>query len=256
MGDAKLLLAVVAACALLMVAGWFFVFIFVSPAGHLIIELFAVAVGAAIAYVSLKTFWKAGSSRVLLAGSAFFLMALFDLLHALSFAGMPQTILPVGTNLQLQFWVPARVLGGLLLLAAVGLTDWEVRKKLRGWLTAAYFGVPVLLAVLLSAVLWLAPALLPVYYVDGVGLTPLKIGLEYLSMALYAFSALLLFLGWRRTKSELAYWLAMGLVILVFSELCFTLYRDPWGPYVWLGHFFKLAAFAAFLNGLQRIARR
>jgi len=255
MADGKAILAVAVLCALLMIVGWFALFTFVSPAGHFVVELFAVLVGAVVAYVSLRSFAKTGSSRILLVGSAFFLMAVLDLLHALSFNGMPQTILPAGTNSQLQFWMSSRVLGGLVLLTAVALQDRVVNAKRRSWLAALFFGLPLLLALVLSAAVWLMPALLPVYYVDGAGLTPLKVGLEYLAMALYAAAALLFFRGYRKRGSGLAYWFALGLVILVFSELCFTLYRDPWGPFVWLGHLYKVAAFAAFLVGLRQVAK-
>lgn len=250
------LLLVVAACALLTFAGLFALFIFFSPTGHFAVEFFSVVVGVAVAYLSLRTFSKTGSSRVLIVGSAFFLMAALDFLHSLSFADMPQTLLPVGTNIQLQFWITSRVLGGLLLLAAVALPDRGILSRRRFSLAAAFFGVSLLFAAALSAVIWLFPKALPVYFVEGSGLTPLKIAFEYIAMGAYAAAAIFLLRGYRRTRSELTYWFALGLVVLVFSELCFTLYRNPWEFIVWLGHSFKIAAFAAFLIGLRQTAKR
>lgn len=253
--NVKWLLIVVAACALLTVIGKLAAFTFVSPAGHFVMEVFSIVVGAVVAYLSLRTFLKTGSSRVLLVGSAFFLMGALDFLHALSFAGMPQTLLPVGTNVQLQFWITSRVLGGLLLLAAFAQPDRVIIPGRRFGFAAAFFGVPLLLAVVLSVAVWFSPAALPTYFVEGSGLTPLKIILEYVAMGAYSVAAIFLLRGYWRTGSELTYLLALGLVFLVFSELCFTFYHDPWEFLVWLGHSFKIAAFSAFLIGLWQIAK-
>lgn len=237
----------------LLVGGRFFNFEFVSPYGHFLIELFAVLVSFGIAYMSVKTFTKIGSKRVLLAGGAFFIMGILDVLHALSFSGMPQTILPIGANIHLQFWIVSRLLGGILLFAAVILKDKIIEEERRRSSLTRMFGGAIVFAVLMTVVVNLFPDQLPLLFSTETGLTGLKIGLEMLASLLYLVTAVLFFKSYTKTGNVFAYWVTIGLVMMIFSEASFTMYSSMWDTFVWLGHTFKALAFLAFLNGLFKV---
>lgn len=254
--DAMELFVYVAVCAMLAVLLAQVSITYVSPWGHFITEVLPALVGLWAAYVMLGRFVRSGEGRSLLFGFAFFHMAIFDILHSFAFAEMPQTILPVSTNIQLQFLVGARLLGAPLLLAGALLSGWMAGAERRRALLAAALGVPLLLAFAVSAAAWVSPSPLPTLYVEGAGLTALRIGVGYLIIAVYVLTMLVSFLNYRRTGNEFDYWLAAGLVFLIFNEWGLISFRDIWQTYFWLGHMCKVVGFAAILVGLRRIAGR
>lgn len=91
---------------------------------------------------------------------------------------------------------------------------------------------------------------LPPMFIPGKGLTALKIGLEYLLTLAFAITALLHLKHYLDSANRTILTFTIGLTLLAFSEIGFTLYSHAYDTYNFLGHIFKLAAFVAFLLGL------
>jgi signal transduction histidine kinase len=225
---------------------------------HVLLEILAVVVSFAVFAVH----WHASTRpdlvdrRALFVGAAFLAIASLDVIHTMSYRGMPG-IFGVGANPDraIHYWLAARfVLVGSLLAAP--LVPRQTRHRL--------FSRPILLAgaaalvglVVATDLAWVRPG---VYFVDGQGLTPLKIGLETATAVLAAVGCIVTFRRARRAKHPGPFALALpaALAITVAVGLCFTLYTSVNDTFNLLGHVLKVVASylifdALFVSALLR----
>jgi PAS domain S-box-containing protein len=200
---------------------------------HSLAEIFTVVVGVVIAVVSYYTYQFTKNNFLLYLGMGYFWIAALDLFHMLTFEGM--MIYPaVESNVTLNFWVLTRLFEALLLLSAPFVNLRFLSK------------IPVfLLFGALSAVVYLfsfSPYLLELY-VEGSGLTGLKIGLEYTIIALLG-TALLLYRRLRHTFDRFVYYcVLLSISFTIIAEFTLTFYVDLYAYSTVLGHLFKFLSY-------------
>lgn len=219
---------------------------------HSGVEIFTIFVAAAIAYVSFVGYMRDGGRTILLLGTAFLSQAALDAIHNLAYPGMPFLFIRTGTNEAIYLWLFARISGSLLLLMSSILPEKEARQEMRS--------KALILASVAVALLSIASAytvnsfveVLPAMFIPGKGLTMLKIGLEYLVSLALGITALLYLRMYLDSVNKTILMFTIGVVLLAFSEIGFTLYRHAYDVYNSLGHVFKLVAFIAFLAGLLK----
>ncbi|HWH74150.1 MAG TPA: EAL domain-containing protein [Methylibium sp.] len=182
---------------------------------------------------------RSSGNQVLLA-SLFFAVGWLDFSHTAAYAGMPDFFSPNDSDKHLNFWLSARFLAAVSLLI-VAVRPWD------RWLGRGQrYVVFVLLCAVTAGVHWIVLAhqdWLPHLFIPGVGLTPLKIHLEYFFIALNVVTAALL---WRRMRQPLAFNapLLFGAVgAMAMSEFFFTLYTTQTGAYNVLGHAYKVVSY-------------
>jgi len=208
---------------------------------HLVIETFV----AVTAFATFAVQWYAagarlGDARARVIGAAFLAFAILEVAHLVSFPGMPGLPwLPSSTERGIVYWLAGRfcTVGALVLALRVepgGGARWLRRGPL---LALALGGVAV---VLFADWAWISRR--PHFFVEGVGLTPLKRTLE----ALVALGAALGALGWyrayRRSGDRSAIDLVLALGLTVLSEACFTLYAQAYDSFNLLGHLYLLVS--------------
>lgn len=143
---------------------------------HSLMEVFAIIVAALVFLTGYGTQESVRSIRLSALGCAFLAVAWFDTLHFLSYAGMPDVVSSNTPHKAIVFWLLARYAAGLGLLAYVLLPDTPLNRSAArsyawlGWLALLAAG---------SYALLLDPHIVPTMYVEGVGLSPLKIWLEW-----------------------------------------------------------------------------
>lgn len=215
---------------------------------HVIIEFLTVIVGIAVFYYSNKSYKQTGSNVVRIIGWAFLAMALIDIFHTMAFKGFPNPFFTPGSNAGIWFWIPARLVGAVLLfISAIVSISKKKRKNFSflKWLTVVYVVVMIPLAI------YDAHAhVLPAMFIDGVGLTPLKIFLEYFVMALFGVTAIVYGLVFYRNRSKTLDYFIIGLIATFFSELAFTMYLSVSDVFNFVGHILKLAAYICFYYGI------
>ncbi len=167
---------------------------------------------------------------------------MFDLMHTLSFPGMPAFFSENSTGKAIDFWIAARLTQALGLAFTVFI---PVRSKDNPFYKALLgIGTFTIISLTFYVVVYL-PQFLPAMYVQGVGLTPIKIWLEYTVV----FITLVVFAKYtniyRQTRSHESRILLVGMVFFVFSELFFTLYASAYDIYNLLGHVYKIGAMAS-----------
>ncbi len=216
---------------------------------HTLVEMFSIAVAWSVFMLvwNARDFLK--NDALLSLGAAYLFIGFLDLLHTVAFKGMGVFAEHWGANLPTQLWIAARYMEAAALLTFVLLLGRHVRIALP---LAGWGGVAVLL--LLAIFAW---RIFPDCFVDGVGLTPFKIGSEYL-ICLFLLTAMILLRQRRKLIDSDVYRLMLAsMLITIFAELSFTLYADVYGLFNQLGHYFKLISFLlVYLALIQSSLRR
>jgi len=220
---------------------------------HMALETLAIAVTALVFGVV----WSLRRERLpynaLLLACAFLGVGLLDFSHMLSYAGMPDFITPSSPEKAIQFWLSARLLGALALLAIAlpgGTRDTP-------WPTWAVLSTVLALVAALHALFFIYPQVLPRTFVPGQGLTAFKIGFEYALIALNLIAAALLLRRMRQPRSFNASGLFAAACTMAMSEFFFTRYAGVTDACNLAGHVYKVLAYAflyraIFVEAVQR----
>ncbi len=209
-------------------------------AAHSMMEIFAIIVAALVFITGHGAQETARSIRAMVLGCAFLAVALFDILHFLSYLGMPDLISPNTPHKSILFWLCGRFAAGLGLLAYVLLPETPAAR----FPASRYGWIGVLLLVgAFSYGLLVSPDIVPAMYVIGQGLTPLKVTLEWGVFSLYIAVAVLLYLRRTRITHCDTESLMLALLLMAAGELFFIVYVNVSSTANMLGHAYKVFAY-------------
>jgi len=209
-------------------------------AAHSIMEIFSIVVAALIFFTGHGARETVRSIRSVALGYAFLAVALFDVLHFLSYIGMPDLVSPNTPHKAILFWLCGRFAAGVGLLLYILIPDAPAtRDPVRlGALAGVLLGVGTIAIVFLAM-----PHSLPATYVEGVGLTPLKIVLEWGMFVFYlAIAGLLYMRRWQITHCDVGS-LMLALLLMAAGELFFIVYVEVSSTANLLGHVYKVFAY-------------
>ncbi|MBN2048562.1 MAG: diguanylate cyclase [Anaerolineaceae bacterium] len=201
---------------------------------HVLAELFSVIIGFSVfVFVWHSRSYLNNNGFLIILGFGSVFAAAMDLIHTLAYQGM--NLFPGdGANLPTQLWIAARYLQGITFFLAVYCTRKKV--KIYPMLAAYAFVFSVLLISIFAG--WF-----PACYVDGTGLTPFKIGSEYLISAILLGAIVTLMARRRVVDPRVMHLMLAALVLSIISELAFTFYISVYGLSNVVGHLFKVGAF-------------
>jgi diguanylate cyclase (GGDEF)-like protein len=209
-------------------------------AAHSMMEIFAIIVAALIFFTGHGVQETVRSVRSMVLGCAFLTVALFDILHFLSYLGMPDLITPNSPHKSILFWLCGRFAAGIGLLAYVLLPEAAVARF--SFRRHAWIGI-LFVAGALSYGLLASPHSVPAMYVTGQGQTPLKITLEWLVFGFYLAIAALLYLRRQRITNCDIENLMLALLLLAAGELFLIVYVEVTSTANLLGHLYKVFAY-------------
>ena len=175
-------------------------------------------------------------------GIGYLFIGTLDLLHTLSYKGMP--IFTDYDYYANQLWIAARYMESitLLLFFMFAHRQWRVRPRIIGILFASVSG-----AVILSVFVW---KVFPVCFVDGVGLTPFKKNSEYVICVILLAAV---FFAYKRRACfhpRIFRYLMVSILLTIGSELAFTFYVSNYGFSNMVGHYLKIASFYLIYKAL------
>ncbi len=221
---------------------------------HTLVELAAVVVAMLVFAICWHSDASERSGDLLLIGCGFLAVGLLDTAHLLSYKGMPALVTPSSPEKAINFWLAARYVAALTLLA-VAWRQWptpahHVRAR---WLMLGMAGAGATAVVLLALHV---PSLWPRTFVEGQGLTPFKVAAEYGLVALMGLAAF----GFQRRLAATRRFDALPLrnaaVVTVLAELCFTLYSNVNDVFQLLGHAYKIVAYLYIYRAVFLVALR
>ncbi len=216
---------------------------------HTSMEVLSIAMAAMVFGIAWATQKYRPNGRDLVLGPGLLGVAILDMSHCLSYAGMPDFITPSGPEKAILFWLAARSLAALALLCAA---FWPQRyynrlgPRARCWSLAC-----VLLFVgAVHYVVLLHPQWVPPTFIPGVGLTKFKIDFEYGLIAAYVLAGMGFLRHLRQDREFGLTRLALAAFTMAMGEFFFTLYANVTDIYNVTGHLYKIMACAFLYRGL------
>lgn len=225
---------------------------------HMFAETFSIVVSMMVFGIAWNIHSKERQDNYVILACALLAVGLIDFAHMLSFKGMPDFITPSGPEKAINLWLSARLIAALALLA-VSIRSWHPSHNPR----IRYYLLAISLVVA-AGVIWpgLAnPQAWPHTFIEGIGLTPFKIGAEYGIIAILLVPAIRFYRQSGRRQSYDAVSLFAATVITILSELSFTLYSDVADIFNLLGHLYKIVAYifiyrAVFVSSVREPFQR
>ena len=214
--------------------------------------LLEVLVAAACAATFAVQWFAAGAgafreARARFIGPLFLGVAALETLHLLSFPGMPGLLGASSTERGIHYWLAARILTVGALLASVGARRISRSPLLhRARLLSLTLAGVALFAVFEVTVLRGRS----LFFVEGQGLTRLKIGIEALVASGAVAGAFLYSRERRRTGDATSGKLAAALSMTALSETCFMLYAHPYDLFNVVGHAYLAVALGFVFDAL------
>ena len=200
---------------------------------HVLAEFFAVVISFILFAVAWQTYEFSKNFFLLFIACAYFWLGALDLAHALTYKGMG-IIVQNDSNTATQFWIATRYMEAAFLLAA----PFVAYKSLNRF---AVFIFPGLIATTLS--LLILAGTFPTVFIEGQGLTPVKIYSEYIIIAMLAAAIIALIRRPVPLRDDNRLLIALAIALTIGAELCFTLYADLYGIFNVVGHIFKLCSY-------------
>ncbi len=204
---------------------------------HLLLELIAVIISVLVVTVSWHTFdgREALSAKVLICG--FLIVACCDLVHALTYDGMPAFLTESSTPRAIFFWLMGRTFE-VATMALVSI-QWKAPLSRKFWL-----GMGLVVS---GVLIWFGSYRIdafPVTFVKGHGVTEFKANYEYVLCFLNIVVAILLWYRGEHTGKSRYYLLALSSFVMGVGEISFTAYVAPSDFQNIFGHAYKLAAYS------------
>lgn len=220
---------------------------------HSIFEITSIVVSFAVFAIGWYGYRQTESRLDLVIAVSFLMIGCIDLVHTLSYKGMPTFIGENTPGKAAAYWLAARYISAVALLVSAYVRPQPLIGRKMQW-ALLIAGVALVFGIV-AAFSTHGPQVSDLMFSKS-GLTPLKKGLEYAVavLLLIAFVAFGKARGWNAESVRL---LRMAIIISIASELCFTLYNNPYDLHNLLGHIYKTIAYyfvlqALFVSSLKR----
>ncbi len=219
---------------------------------HMLLEFFSISISLVIVLYSWKALERNPSAKMLLLLFIFTTVGMVDLLHTMTFKGMPYFLTKSSVAKATCFWIFARMFQAVLMLAVVLMPDKLVKRDLRKLvLTGA-----IMLGLAIMAIVFTFEKSLPVLVIEGQGTTPLKNGLEYFISFLHFLSLIVCLYQYHLEKCTTHLKLALAFTFLFLSEMIFTVYQSVFDLDNFSGHIFKVLGYYFILKGVFLLMKK
>ena len=221
------------------------VFINIMPttsylAWHTMFEFASILVSFSIFAVTHFIYEENGNLSMLIFGCAFLSMSCLDMFHTLSYKGMADFFIVNDTaNRATTLWIFSRLSGVIGIMSAIFISPKAVSKIKKEFFVI----ITILFSIGLFLIVTYYPNFFPTMFVEGQGLTKIKILIEYIIILILAINFISLTIEYTKTNSRRDYMFMMALVLLIFSEFAFTNYGSIYDAFNYVGHFFKVVAY-------------
>jgi signal transduction histidine kinase len=209
---------------------------------HTFLETFCFVISLMIFMIQfvLRNYSSSGFYKIL--GIPFLGIGIIDLLHTLSYQGLPGLVTPNNSQKSIAFWLSARFLeAGTFLFFAFNSKYKQDSRHKREWLI---YGTVLVYTVLISVVILGFPEIVPSFVNEEGHLSTLKKGFEYLLILSHLITLYLL------TSSKTEIWigeskdfLLSASLIIAISGLSFSSFSDSQDLTIFWGHLLKVFAY-------------
>ena len=211
---------------------------------HSLAEIFSIVVAFSIFIIAWNSEKYIRNAYLIVVGIAYLFVGFLDLLHTLSYKGMP--IFTDYDYYANQLWIGARFMESITLLVAFIFVERKELPKAE----RIFFCYLVITALLVASIFWWK--IFPICFVEGKGLTPFKKISEYVICAILAASLFFLHRNRHRFEEKITATLRWSIVCTIISELAFTFYINNYGFSNLVGHYFKIFSFLLLYKAIVK----
>jgi hypothetical protein len=209
---------------------------------HSITEIFSTVIAFGIFVIAWSSRRYIDNIFLLILGIGYLFVGGLGLIHTLSYKGI-EVIEVHGANLATQLWIAARYLETFTFLAALIFVKKSGKNQLKENGRRAYFIFLIYSVVTVAVTFSIFSGLFPDAYIESSGLTPFKIGSEYLISLLLLVVLIILVKKRSLFEPEMAEKMSLALVMKIISELFFTEYAGVFDFSNIMGHVFNFISF-------------
>ena len=220
---------------------------------HMLIEIFTAVIAFSMFIIAWSSRRYTDNNFLLILGIGYFFVGVSDLIHTLSYDGMP-IFLNYSTDLPTQLWILARYFEALTFLGALLFLKKDYGGKPRiptGKADLIFISYLAVFSLAMLAIFYWK--IFPPTYIEGIGLTSFKKNSEYLISYIFLISIGLVFWKSNRLDSKMANFLFFALMIKIASELLFSYYSGVFDFFNILGHLLKFISFALLYKAVLEI---
>ena len=208
---------------------------------HIAMETISIIISMLIFAISWNVYAYERSGNIVFIGSVLFCVGLIDFGHMLSYPSMPVFVTPANAQKTIAFWFAARYFAAIGLFI-VAVYPWVKLHQFKKQSLILFFSF--LFVIFIYWLILFKPAVIPIFFIKGQGLTALKIDLEIFLIVLNIITALIFHFNLKHKKEETISGLfVVALFAMAMSELCFTLYQSVSDILNLSGHIFKIIAY-------------
>ncbi|NLY46937.1 MAG: SpoIIE family protein phosphatase [Tissierella sp.] len=214
---------------------------------HIIFEFASILVSFSIFAVTYFIYEESGSLKMMILGCAFLIMGFLDGFHALSFKGMTDFFIANDTaNRATTLWILSRLIGSLGFMSAI-LTPSNIISNIKKGFLAL---ITISFSILLFLIVTYLPDFFPAMFIEELGLTNLKLILEYIIILLMGISFVIVAAEYNKTNSNREYLFMIALMLSILSEFAFTNYGSVYDAFNYIGHLYKVFAYFTFYKAI------
>lgn len=214
---------------------------------HIIFEFSGILVSFSIFTVTYFIYAESRSLKMLILGCVFLIMAILDAFHTLSYKGMADFFIANDTaNRATTLWILSRLIGSLGFMIGISIPSNRISNIKKESFTT----ITIAIAIILFLLVTYFPSLFPTMYIEGIGLTNIKLILEYLVILIHISTFFMVLNEYRKINTTREYMFMIALVLLVFSEFAFTNYGSVYDAFNYIGHFYKVIAYMIFYKAI------
>ncbi len=214
---------------------------------HNLFEFAGILVCFSIFTVTFFIYDESKSLSIVILSCSFLAMGILDFFHTLSYKGMADFFVAnICANRATTLWIFSRIIGSLGFLLTVFIPQdlmCKIRKR--------YFVIITILTVFsLFFIVTYHPETFPRMYIEGQGLTQIKIILEYIIMIIMSITFIKIAVEYNKNKSRREYLFMIALLFSIFSEFAFISYGSVYDAYNYIGHIYKVIAFGILYKAI------
>lgn len=205
---------------------------------HTLLELFSIFVSFSIFVQSWSTFFTHRIKSQFFLGLIFLAVGCFDLVHTLTFRGMPFIVDEFTTARATWFWIVARMtesFGVALFIAMPEKVSFQNR--------SFGLGISILFISICTSIILFLPEQLPMLIHETSGITSLKKFLEYAISIVNFLTFITLLKRYRKRLSIDSLRFMMSIFFVMVGEFFFTLYFHVYDIENLMGHIFKFVGY-------------
>ncbi len=203
---------------------------------HIVLEFFGIVISFMTYIITYYTFNKNKRMRLLIYSSTFFIAGMVSFFHIMSYDGMPVFFTKSSAPKATSFWMISRFVMAIGLFIAGTI---PINKKTN--MKREYFFIGSIL--ITGGIFYIGTfhlEWLPPMFIEGQGLTGLKVLLEYLIMVIFGVTLVLYIRDYNNSGDKVFRIYSIGLCFAIFTDGAFTLYKSVYDTYNLLGHIFNI----------------